>query len=67
MTAVFEVPLTVAVNCWVWPGVRVAEGGETETPMSGDTVTVELPDFVGSAILVAVTVTVRVEVTLGAV
>jgi hypothetical protein len=31
VTAIFVVPVTVAVNCWVVPGATVAEVGETET------------------------------------
>jgi hypothetical protein len=56
VTAVFVVPVTVAVNCWVWPAVRVALGGLTETPMTLR-LTVAPPDLVASATPVAVTVT----------
>ena len=56
VTAVFVVPVTVAVNCWVWPAVSVTLGGLTETPMTLR-LTVALPDLVASATLVAVTVT----------
>jgi len=30
-TAVLELPVTVAVNCWVLPGCRVTFAGETDT------------------------------------
>jgi hypothetical protein len=30
VTAVFEVPLTVAVNCWVPPDCKLADAGETD-------------------------------------
>ena len=30
-TAVLELPVSVAVNCWVWPDCRVALVGATET------------------------------------
>jgi hypothetical protein len=67
VTAVFVVPLTVAVNCRVWELVKVALAGltDTETPPAGGlSVTVAVPVFVVSAALVAVTVTVCVEVML---
>lgn len=35
VTAVFVVPLTVAVNCWVPPEDTVALVGETETETAG--------------------------------
>ena len=35
VTAVFELPVTVAVNCWVLPDCRVALVGETETETAG--------------------------------
>jgi len=31
VTAVLELPVTVAVSCWVWPGERVAAEGVTFT------------------------------------
>jgi hypothetical protein len=31
VTAVFAVPVTVAVNCWVPPELKVTEEGETLT------------------------------------
>ena len=61
------VPLTVAVNCCVCGAVKLAVAGLTCTE-TGIRVTVEVADFVGSAVLVAVTVTVWVdEILLGAV
>ena len=56
-TAVLLVPVTVAVNCWLPPASRFAADGITETP-TGINVRLALPDFAGSATLVAVTVTV---------
>src|ERR1017187_2383161 len=58
VTAVLEVPPTVAVYCWVWVAARVAESGVNEIVTGGLSVTVALADLVGSATLVAVTVTV---------
>jgi hypothetical protein len=58
VTALLEVPPTVAVNCWVWEAVRVAEMGVNEMVTGGVSVTVALADLVGSAMLVAFTVTV---------
>ena len=59
VTAVFNDPVTVAVNCWVWDTATEALVGDTVT----DTVeivevivTIARPDFDGSALLVAVTV-----------
>ena len=57
-TAVLLLPVTLAANCWVCPADKVALGGETVTEMLGDSVTVAVADMVGSAWLVAVTVTV---------
>ncbi len=59
VTAVFVVPLTLAVNCCVPPVVTDAETGEmlTLTVAAGAlTVTVALADLLLSATLVAVTV-----------
>jgi hypothetical protein len=57
VTAVFEVPETVAVNCWVCPGCKVALVGETLTEITGTLiVTLADADFVVSATEVAVTV-----------
>jgi hypothetical protein len=58
VTALLEVPPTVAVYCWVWATARVAESGVNEMLTGGLSVTVALADLVGSAALVAVTVTV---------
>ena len=58
VTAVFVVPLTVAVNCCIVPVCTEVELGLTAT-MTGAgalTVTVAEADFVESAALVAVTV-----------
>jgi hypothetical protein len=53
-TVVFDVPMTVAVNCW-WPPVRsCAVAGETITETGGTIVTEAVADFVGSATEVAV-------------
>jgi len=54
-TAVFDVPVTVTVNC-SWPPVRSCDvAGETVTETGGMIVTEEVADFVGSATEVAVT------------
>jgi hypothetical protein len=58
VTAVFEEPVTLAVNCCVWPATRVLVTGVTVTPTGGFSVTAALADLVVSAALVAVTVTV---------
>src|ERR1019366_1849272 len=57
VTAELEAPPTVAISCWVWEAVRVAESGVNEIVTGGLSVTVALADFVGSATLVALTVT----------
>jgi hypothetical protein len=46
VTAVFDEPLTVAVNCWVPPEETVAVAGEIviETALGGLTVTVAEPE-----------------------
>jgi len=70
VTAVVVVPVTVTVNCCVPPEATVAEVGEmvTATDVDGGVmVTVALADFVVSAWLVALTVTVVVVVAVGAV
>lgn len=58
VTAVFVVPLTEAVNCWVPPVCSAALLGVMETTIGAGalTVTVAEADFVLSAALVAVTV-----------
>jgi hypothetical protein len=69
VTAVFDVPLTVAVNCWVPPDESVALAGETatDTVPGGFTVTVAEAELAVLAWLVALTVTDVEEVTVGAV
>jgi hypothetical protein len=62
VTPVLLVPVTVAVNCCAWPWVRVAAPGDTETATPGCSVTVAVAYFVVSAVLVARTVTVCVDV-----
>jgi hypothetical protein len=57
MTAVFVVPVTVAMNCRVAPIWTVAEVGEMATAMGAVIVTVAEADLAGSAALVAFTVT----------
>ena len=58
MTAVLLVPLTVAVNVWFCEGSKDTEDGVSETATRGVSVTVAVADLVGSATLVAFTVTV---------
>src|SRR5512140_1674702 len=53
---VLEVPVTVGVNCWVWPPDKLLVPG-ARTTETGTRVTVVEADLVGSAALVAVTVT----------
>ena len=48
----------MAVYCWVWVAVRVAESGVNEMLTGGVSVTAAVADLVESATLVAVTVTV---------
>jgi hypothetical protein len=71
MTDVLLVPCTTALKCWVPPDVRTTLPGETTTLTVGDaeglTVTIALALLVVSAALVAVTVTLVVLETLGAV
>jgi hypothetical protein len=68
VTAVWAVPATAAVNCWVWDTVRLAVEGLTETLTGGTTVTLALAVLDVSAALVAVAVTVcAAETELGAV
>jgi hypothetical protein len=57
VTAVFEVPVTVAVNCWLCPGDRTGLVGEieTETATGCWTVTPAEAALVESAAEVAVT------------
>ena len=65
----FDEPLTVAVNCRVPPDVTVAVAGDTATvpEPAGLTVTVVDADLVLSAWLVACTVTLMLELQVGAV
>ena len=58
VTAVLLVPLTVAVNVWFCDGCKETEDGVNETTTGGVRVMVAVADLVGSATLVAVTVTV---------
>jgi hypothetical protein len=58
VTAVLFVPLTVAVNVWFCDGSKDTVDGVSETVTGGVSVTVAVADFVGSATLVAFTVTV---------
>ena len=57
LTPVFEVPLTLALNCCVWPSATFAEVGEIVMPTCSVTVTEALADLFRSATDVAVTVT----------
>ena len=61
VTAVFDVLETVAVNIWVCEGVSVTVPGVNATLTGGASDTLALADFVESATLVAVTVTVWAE------
>ena len=69
VTAVFDEPFTVAVNCWVPLEETVALVGETatETVLGGFTVTVAEAELEVLAWLVALTVTEVEVVTDGAV
>ena len=58
VTAVLELFDTAAVNAWVCDGVRMTLPGVNATLTGGASVMVALADFVESAALVAVTVTV---------
>jgi hypothetical protein len=66
-TAVFAVPPTVALNCFVWDTVTEALVGDTETETAGITVTLAWPDLVASAALVAAIVTAPPGTAAGAV
>ena len=57
-TPVFEVLLTVAVNCVLFPASTVAVAGATEMVAAGTVIVAEF-DFVVSVTEVAATVTVR--------
>jgi hypothetical protein len=68
VTAAFGVLATVAANCCVWAACKVAVGGATDTLTGGLRFTVAVANLVGSAALVAVTVTVcDAEIDAGAV
>jgi hypothetical protein len=56
VTAVFVDPVTVAVNCCVFPSDTIADAGDRLTLTGTGTVTVAWADFVTSAALVAATV-----------
>ena len=58
VTVVFDDPLTVAVNWLVWETVSDAVAGVTDTLTGAARAMLALADFVGSAALVALTVTV---------
>jgi hypothetical protein len=64
VTAVFAVPVTVAVNCWVPPPPSEADVGEIDTEIAagGFNVTVADANLVVSLVEVAVTVAVDVVV-----
>jgi hypothetical protein len=67
VTAALAEPATVAENCWGGDaGVREAVAGatDTDTVAAGTRVMVDVAVLVGSAMLVAVTVTVCWEVML---
>ena len=57
VTAVFVVFATAAVNCFCIPVFSVADIGEMLIVTGNATVTTAVPDFDGSAMEVAVTVT----------
>jgi hypothetical protein len=69
LTAVLDVPCTVATNCCVSPDDTDTELGDTATVTlaAGETETDAVAAFVGSATLVAVILTVVFAVTTGAV
>jgi hypothetical protein len=54
----FEVPLNEALNCTDWLAVSEAVVGTNATEIAGTSVTTEVAILVGSAALVAATVTV---------
>jgi hypothetical protein len=56
VTPVLAVPVTVVVNCWVCEAVSEVIEGVSEI-VTGMRLMVELADLVGSAVLVAFTVT----------
>jgi hypothetical protein len=56
VTPVLTVPVTVVVNCWVCEAISEVVEGVSEI-VTGRRLMVELADLVGSAVLVAFTVT----------
>ena len=62
VTPKLRVPVTVGVNCCACDTCKLALPGLRDTATTGTSVTCALPDFVGSAVLIAVTVTVCGEV-----
>jgi hypothetical protein len=58
VTPVLAVLVTVAVNCWVCEAVSEVVEGVSET-VTGLRLMMALADWVGSAVLVALTVTFR--------
>ena len=65
MTAVLDVPVTEAVNCWGGEeGVRETEAGATEMVTGGIKLMLAVDRLLGSATLVAVTVMLCCDVTL---
>jgi hypothetical protein len=58
VTLVLLLPMTVAVSCCVWEAAREAVVGVIETLIGRVSAKLALADLVGSAALVAVTVTV---------
>ena len=68
VTAVLEVPTTDALNCWVAPGTSEELTGVTVTTTTGTMVTLADAVLLGTAMLVAITVTLGGEgATSGAV
>ena len=64
----FVVPLSEALNCCDWLGVRLTDVGATDTETVGTNVTDAVAILVGSAALAAATLTVCCsEITAGAV
>ena len=57
VTLVSDIPVTVAVNCWVFRITTCAEMGDTLTPTGGRMVTLADADLVESATEVALTTT----------
>ena len=57
-----QVTAVLALNCCVPPAPKLTEAGVTVTETVGISVTIAVADFVGSAVDVALTVTVCAEV-----